>query len=97
MGVEFTGDGSEIFVEISFEGEKCPLKGKAFPIKGNVIGTGKPGPTAKEGGATLIFDESEGMQNLTFGEKPATFLGTFTTRMHTLEQTGNPITLTTTT
>jgi hypothetical protein len=97
MGLEFTGDGTETFTEITYEGEKCALKGNTFPTKGNVIGTGTPGPTAKESGTTLIFNEEAGMQNLTFGGKPLTFIGALTIKMHSEIKNENPITLTTTT
>jgi hypothetical protein len=97
MGLEFTGDGSENFTTLVYEGEKCALKGKELPVKGNVIGTGTPGATAKESGATTVFDKTTEMQNLIFNEKPAEFLGSFTTRMHGVEKDGNPIALTTTT
>jgi hypothetical protein len=100
MGLEFTADGSEIFAEITYENTgapKCPLNGKTFPTTGSVIGTGAPGPTTKESGATLVFNEEEGMQNLSSAGKPVKFIGTFTVKMHSVKKDENPIALTTTT
>jgi hypothetical protein len=106
MGVEFNGSGVEkTFAELSYEGEKCSLKGQTFKVKGSVIATGgTPTQTEDHSGATSVYiphkekatvkELEEGMQTLEIAKnKEQFFTATFTTKM----VGGNPITLTTTT
>lgn len=98
MGLEFTEDpeGSG-FASITYEGEKCALKGNTFKVTGSAIGTpgntaGGPLPSARETGATVKFENANEMESLKLGPEPATFISTATVRM---AEKGNPITLTT--
>jgi len=101
MGLEFIGDGEkEVFAEIGFIGEKCPVKTPTIflIIKGKMIATGGPLATSKQdrkaSGATLVFTNANAMEELTSGGKPVTITGTLTMSM---AGGGNPISLTTTT
>lgn len=94
MGLEFAPDGGGNFTEITFEGEKCSLKGKTFAVTGTAISTGSPSPSGKHSGATWIFSPEKEMQKLTWGGQPDEFNATLTPKM---SGGGNPISLTTTT
>jgi len=72
MGLEFIGEGAEeTLTEITYQGEKCALKGLTFPVKGKMYATN--GPTTesaqanKESGATLVFTPQFKMQELKIG------------------------------
>jgi hypothetical protein len=93
MGLEFAPSGAN-FTEITFEGEKCALKGKTFGITGTAISTGGPASNKKEAGATWKFSPEKEMQKLLWGGQPDEFFATLTTKM---AGGGNPISLTTTT
>jgi hypothetical protein len=100
MGVEFVGHGvEETFTEITYQGESCALKNQTFPVKGKVIATN--GPTTessqenREAGATLVFTPKFKMQELKLGKEAAEFTSIVTPKM--AGETGNPISLTTTT
>jgi hypothetical protein len=93
MGLEFVPESGN-FTEITFEGEKCALKGSTFGTSGTAIVTGAPGGSAKESGATWIFEPGNGMEEMTWGGSPDEMIAILTTRM---KGGGNPISLTTAT
>jgi hypothetical protein len=94
MGLEFVPPAGKNFTEITFEGEKCGLKGLTFGVSGSAIGTGGAGGNAKEGGATWNFSPEKEMQKLIWGGQPDEFNASLTVRM---KGGGNPISLTTVT
>lgn len=93
MGIEFTPEGKN-FTEITFEGAECALKGSTFGTSGTAIVTGAPGGSAKESGATWIFEPGNGMEEMTWGGAPDEMVASLTMKM---KGGGNPISLTTTT
>lgn len=99
MGVEFRGEGpEETFAELAFENkgaEKCSLGGKAFPVRGSAIATGKVAQGNKHTGATSVFEDANEMETLKVGFGKASFSSTLTTTMW--GDGGNPIALTTAT
>ncbi len=92
-GLEYSPTGAS-FTELTFENkgaEKCGIAngGKAFPVKGSLIGTGS-GPTMA-GGIQRFKAAEASMQKLTVGGEPATLEGETTL---TNVATGNAISFT---
>jgi hypothetical protein len=99
MGLEFVPNEGTIFNAITFEGEKCVLKGKTINVEGTAIGTsGSGSQTAKHHGATVVFTAAMTKETLKVGGKAAEFVATFTLSMVNKEGiTEWPIAFTTTT
>ncbi len=94
MGLEITPHSGGALFSLSFEGEKCALKGKTLEVTGTMIATGTPNPKEKHSGATLVFTNEMTSETLKIGEGKAEFSSKKTMSM---TGGGNPIALTTVT
>lgn len=82
----------EIFTSVTFEGEKCALKGATFNITGTVHAN-MPLEEGRLDGPTLRFTTAQTEKTLKIGGSPAAFEGTFT--LSAASETVHPIALTT--
>lgn len=99
MSVEFkplvVGGKTLPFIEITFEGAECSLKGITANVDGTALATGAAGDdeNTKSSGATLKFTEAMTKETLKTAVGAAEFSSTVTLSS---AETGKPLTLTTT-
>jgi len=96
MGIQF-GTAGKPFVEITFLGTECSLKGKTAKIEGTAIATPGGGlpSNAKYNDATYVFTKSMTEQTLTVKGEKVQFEATTTTFNETNKKRGNPLIFTT--